>query len=42
MNSRFDRIISMMFISTVITDRTGEPLHVADTGNVLMEDDDCD
>ena len=42
LNNHFDRIGSMMFINTVVTDKNGEPLKDPDTGKVITEPDGCD
>lgn len=41
LQSEFERVGSMMFVRTVITDRSGEPLR-DETGGYATEDDDCD
>jgi len=41
MDMHFDRIDSMMFIGTIITDDMGKPKVDKATGLVLTEDDDC-
>lgn len=41
MDTQFDRIESMMFVGTVVTDTRGEALRDAGTGEVLVEDDGC-
>jgi hypothetical protein len=38
----FDRIGSMMFVNTVVTDEEGAPVHDPETGLVMVEDDGCD
>ncbi|MGD2056235.1 MAG: hypothetical protein PVJ15_05460 [Gammaproteobacteria bacterium] len=38
----FDRIGSMMFVNTVVTDDEGVPVHDPETGLVMVEDDGCD
>ncbi len=42
MDEEYDRIRSMMFIRTVVTDNEGEPLRDAQTGEFMVEEDDCD
>ena len=42
MDQEYDRIRSMMFIRTVVTDSQGEPLRDAQTGQLMVEEDDCD
>jgi hypothetical protein len=42
LDSQFDRIQSMMFVRTVVTGNDGEPLIDPETGNTVLEDDDCD
>ncbi len=41
LQNEFERIGSMMFVRTVITDRSGAPLR-DETGGYVTEDDDCD
>lgn len=41
-DDHFDRIESMMFINTVVTDENGEPLKDPKTGHVVTEPDGCD
>lgn len=41
LDAQFDRVENMMFIRTVITDGNGEPLRNEDTGEEVVEDDDC-
>lgn len=41
MQSEFERVGSMMFVRTRITDRSGAPLRDK-TGGYVTEDDDCD
>ena len=41
MQKQFNRIESMMFIRTVITDKKGKPKRDPDTGTVVTADDDC-
>jgi hypothetical protein len=42
LDNHFDRIESMMFINTVVTDENGEPLKDPETGRVVTEIDGCD
>jgi hypothetical protein len=42
LDTQFDRMQSMMFVRTVVTDNIGEPLIDPETGNKVLEDDDCD
>ncbi len=42
MDTQFNRIQSMMFTSTVVTDDSGMPLRDKDTGEEVVEDDGCD
>ena len=41
LDTQFDRIQSMMFVRTVVTDAEGEIQHDPETGTVLVEDDGC-
>ena len=41
MNEQFDRLQSMMFTGTIITDEEGEPLLDPDTGVAMIEEDGC-
>ena len=41
LDEQFDRIDSMMFTGTVVTDEDGEPLRDEETGEVLVENDGC-
>ena len=41
MTEQFDRLQSMMFTGTIITDEEGEPLHDPDTGLAMIEEDGC-
>jgi hypothetical protein len=41
LNEQFDRVESMMFIGTVITDEKGKPKKDIGTGLILTEPDDC-
>ena len=41
MDSHFDRIQSMMFVRTIVTDSRGKILTNEKTGDVMVEDDGC-
>jgi hypothetical protein len=41
MDTQFDRIQSMMFVRTVVTDAQGGTRHHEETGPVVVEDDGC-
>lgn len=41
LDDQFDRIDSMMFTGTVITDTRGVPVTDPETGEVMVEDDGC-
>jgi hypothetical protein len=41
MKEQFDRVEHMMFINTVVTDQVGDPVKDPDTGQNLLEGDDC-
>ena len=41
MDTQFDRIDSMMFVGTIVTDNRGEPLTDAQSGEPQVEDDGC-
>ena len=42
MDAEYDRIENMMFIRTVVTNSRGEPLRDSQSGELIVEDDDCD
>lgn len=42
LREQFDRVDSMMFTRTVVTDEDGAPRRDPDSGAVLHEDDGCD
>jgi hypothetical protein len=42
LDEQYDRVESMMFVNTVITDEDGVPLRDEDTGEMLVENDGCD
>lgn len=41
MDNQFDRIESMMFVRTIVTDSEGKILRDEQTGDVIVEDDGC-
>jgi hypothetical protein len=41
LDTQFDRIGSMMFVRTVVTDDKGEALHDDESGQLIVEDDGC-
>jgi len=41
MDDQPERIQSMMFVNTKMTDENGNPLRDAETGEILVADDDC-
>jgi hypothetical protein len=41
LDEHFDRIQSMMFTGTVVTDKKGTPLRDQETGRLVVEDDGC-
>ena len=42
MTAHFDRVQSMMFINTVVTDDKGNPVKDPESGEVVTENDGCD
>jgi hypothetical protein len=42
LDEAFDRIDSMMFVNTVVTDTEGAPVHDPETGQLVVEEDGCD
>lgn len=42
MDAQFNRIQSMMFVRTVMTNTEGDVMHDDATGQVMVEDDGCD
>lgn len=41
LEEEFDRIDSIMFANTIVTDEQGEPKRDEETGSVVVEDDGC-
>jgi hypothetical protein len=41
MDAQFDRIDTMMFIRTIHTDKSGDPVRNSETGEVVVQDDGC-
>ena len=42
LDTQFQRVGSMMFTGTVVTDDSGEPARDAETGEIIVENDGCD
>ena len=42
MTTNFDRLNSMMFVNTVVTDDNGNPEKDPESGKVVTEEDGCD
>ena len=42
LDEQYDRVESMMFINTVVTDDEGAPLTAPESGELLVENDGCD
>jgi hypothetical protein len=42
LDNHFNRVQSMMFVNTVVTDDKGNPLKDLKTGKVVTEEDGCD
>jgi hypothetical protein len=41
MDTQYDRIESMMFVRTIVTNDEGNAMHDSETGQVIVEDDGC-
>lgn len=41
MDTQFDRIESMMFVRTIVTNDEGDAVRDSETGQVIVEDDGC-
>jgi hypothetical protein len=42
LDQQYERIDSMMFVNTVVTDNEGVPMTDPETGELLVENDGCD
>jgi hypothetical protein len=42
LDNHFNRVESMMFINTVVTDADGKPARHPESGELITEDDGCD